>query len=111
MHITGAEAEEASGRGLVPSRKNNFAATPPPSRQKDGMTLCRCQHSLRCVQEQQRRRRRVSALPAFQGAAAAPSRCTCIRHMRHVQSEPDLKEIICNYVLLIPKELDWRQAG
>ena len=41
------------------------------------MTLCRCQHSLRCVQEQQRRRRRVSALPALQGAEAAASSCTC----------------------------------
>ena len=41
------------------------------------MTLCRCQHSLRCVQEQQRRRRRVSALPAMQGAEAAASSCTC----------------------------------
>ena len=41
------------------------------------MTLCRCQHSLRCVQEQQRRRRHVSALPALQGAEAAASSCTC----------------------------------
>ena len=31
-HITGAEAEEASGHGLAPSRKNNSAATPTPSR-------------------------------------------------------------------------------
>lgn len=67
--------EAAKGRGVAPSHKKKSAATPPLSRQKDGMILVPTLLALHA--EAAQRQRRVNALPALQGAEATAS-CTCI---------------------------------